>query len=76
LSGRYGQFLKIKSETLKKLIICILMLLYTGGVSWFGLDAIVRTGFTYLGYAALLTLLVPIIFVGADKLGRMPAERA
>jgi uncharacterized membrane protein YkvI len=65
LSGRYGQFLPMASLTGKKFIICVIMLIYIGSVSWFGLDAIVRTGFTYLGYAALLTLLVPTIVVGA-----------
>jgi uncharacterized membrane protein YkvI len=74
LCGRYGQFLKIKSDTSRNLLICIIMLIYLGAVSWFGLDAIVRTGFTYLGYAALLTLLVPSILVGAYKLSKMAPE--
>ena len=76
LSGRYGKFLKMKSETGKKLLICVVMLVYLGCVSGFGLDAIVRTGFSYLGYAALLTLLVPTIIVGAYKLRKMGPERA
>ncbi|MDR1731819.1 MAG: hypothetical protein LBR61_06945 [Synergistaceae bacterium] len=75
MCGRYGQFLKINNLTAKNLLISVIMLIYLSAVSWFGLDAIVRTGFTYLGYAALFTLLVPTIFVGAYKLSKMPPEK-
>lgn len=75
LSGRYGRFLKMKSERGKKLLICIAMLAYISAVSGFGLDAIVRTGFTYLGYVALVTLLIPTIFVGYRKLKKMGSEQ-
>ena len=71
LSGRYAKYFKMKNERNIKLIICIIMLVYVSAISGFGLDAIVRTGFSYLGYVALVTLLIPTIFVGYRKLKRM-----
>lgn len=75
LSGRYSKFLPMKNERNKKLLICIIMLVYISSISGFGLDAIVRTGFTYLGYVALVTLLIPTIFVGYRKLKSMGEEK-
>ena len=76
LSGRYGKFFKLKSSKLTKLIIAIIMLVYVSAFSTLGLSKIVGTGFKYLGYFCIVTLLVPTIFVGHRKLKKMDAEEA
>ncbi|MGN0659871.1 MAG: hypothetical protein ACI4LA_09715 [Emergencia sp.] len=76
LSGRYGKFLKIKNPKLNKLVIAVIMLIYVSAFSAFGLSALVGTGFKYLGYFCIVTLLIPTIFVGRKKLKRMDQEEA
>ena len=76
LSGRYSKFLPIKNSKLNKFVITVVMLLYVSAFSKFGLSALVGTGFTYLGYFCILTLLLPTIFVGHRKLKAMKAEEA
>lgn len=75
LSGRYGKFLPIKNSKLNKLVIAVIMLLYVSAFSKFGLSALVGTGFKYLGYFCICTLLLPTIFVGRAKLAKMDAEK-
>lgn len=74
LSGRYGKFFKLKNPKLTKLIIAVIMLAYVSAFSSLGLSKIVGTGFKYLGYFCIVTLLVPTIFVGRKKLKKMDAE--
>ncbi len=74
LSGRYGKFFKIKNQTLVKFIIAVIMLVYVSAFSRLGLSRIVGTGFKYLGYFCIVTLLIPTIFVGRKKLKGMAAE--
>lgn len=71
LSGRYGKFFKFKNPKVTKLLIAIIMLLYVSAFSGFGLSKIVGTGFKYLGYFCIVTLLIPTIFVGYRKLKGM-----
>lgn len=75
LSGRYGKFIKLKSSKLTKLIIAVIMLIYVSLFSTLGLSRIVGTGFTYLGYFCIATLLIPTIVVGRRKLKKMDAEQ-
>lgn len=74
LSGRYSRFLPIKNTKLNKLVIAVVMLLYVSAFSKFGLSALVGTGFKYLGYFCICTLLLPTIFVGRRKLAKMDQE--
>ena len=73
LSGRYGKFLPVKNAKVNKLIITAIMLVYVSAFSGLGLNKIVGTGFKYLGYFCVVTLLIPTIFVGAKKLKNLPA---
>ncbi len=73
LSGRYGKFLPVKNAKVNKLIITAIMLVYVSAFSGLGLNKIVGTGFKYLGYFCVVTLLIPTIFVGAKKLKGLPA---
>lgn len=74
LSGRYGKFFKLKNDRTVKLIIAVAMLVYVSAFSRLGLSRIVGTGFKYLGYFCIFTLLVPTIFVGRRKLKQMGEE--
>lgn len=74
LTGRYGKFFKIQNKKLVALIICIAMLIYVSAFSTLGLSRIVGTGFKYLGYFCIGTLLIPTIFVGNRKLKKMEGK--
>ncbi len=73
LSGRYGKFFKFKNPKLTKFTISVIMLVYVSAFSSLGLSKIVGTGFKYLGYFCIVTLLIPTIFVGHRKLKKMDA---
>ncbi|BDF67206.1 membrane protein [Oscillospiraceae bacterium] len=76
LSGRYGRFFKFKNPKVTKLIIAIIMLVYVSAFSGFGLNKLVGTGFQYLGYFCIVTLLIPTIFVGRRRIKKMDAADA
>jgi uncharacterized membrane protein YkvI len=74
LSFRYSKHFNMNSQLLKSLIICIIMLVYVNSISFFGLDAIVRTGFAYLGYSCLVTLILPLLVYGPFRLKKLKAN--
>lgn len=67
VESRINKFVPIKNPKLKSVIINTVFLLGAALVSMAGLTKIVNVGFTYLGYACLPLVILPILILGFKK---------
>jgi uncharacterized membrane protein YkvI len=75
VAARYAPLIKGMENGVKKdALITTIMLILCIGVSTFGLDKIVRVGFSYLGIVCFILVIIPVLFVGVIKLKRLKKE--
>ena len=68
VSARYAPLLKsMEAGSKRDAIVIAIMLILCMGVSLFGLDKIVRVGFSYLGVVSVFVVIIPVLIVGYIK---------
>lgn len=75
VAARYSPLIKSMRNGVKKdALITTVMLILCIGVSTFGLDKIVRVGFSYLGLVCLILVVIPVLFIGFTKVNKLRKE--
>jgi len=69
-TGGHGIF---KSLGMRRITICLACLLISGGISMFGLMAIVAKGYGSLGVLAIFLNIIPLLFIAPIKIRRATA---
>ncbi len=67
VATRIEKYVKMDNLLLRNFIINVAFLSVAAIVSLVGLTAIVNVGFTYLGYACLPLVIIPVIVIGYKK---------
>lgn len=75
VSSRYAPLLKnMEAGPKRDALVITVMLILCMGVSLFGLDKIVRVGFSYLGLVSIFVVIIPVLFVGFKKVKKLREE--
>ena len=73
--ARYSPLIKKMPASPKKdALVTGIMLILCIGVSTFGLDKIVRVGFSYLGLVSVFVVVIPVLIIGFKKTRQLGAE--
>ena len=73
--GRYSPLIKnMKASPKKDALVTTIMLILCIAVSTFGLDKIVRVGFSYLGTVSVFLVIIPVLVIGFKKTRQMGAK--
>lgn len=67
IAGRYSQYIPMKPGVSRDLVTVLILFAITYLISLLGLSAIIGSGYTYLGYAAIPSVILPIMFLGHRK---------
>lgn len=67
VAGRYSKFLPMKAGVGRDFLTILILFTITYFISLVGLSAIIGRGYTYLGYAAIPSVILPIMFLGHSK---------
>lgn len=67
IASRYSKFLPMKEGTGRDLTTILIFFGITYFISLIGLSAIIGKGYTYLGYAAIPSVILPIMLLGHSK---------
>lgn len=74
IAGRYSKFVPMKPGVGRDLTTIIILFAVTYFISLVGLSAIIGKGYTYLGYAAIPSVILPIMILGHGKTKRAAQE--
>lgn len=67
VSARYSKFVPMKEGIGRNLVTILILFAITYFISLVGLSAIIGKGYTYLGYAAIPSVILPIMILGHYK---------
>lgn len=65
---RYSSYLPIRPGKFRDFLTICILFLVSFGISFLGLDLIINRGYTYLGYIAIPTVILPLILLGKRKI--------
>lgn len=66
--SRYRQYIPVKNERIKDLLLLLILLVVGVALSGLGLDWIISKGFRFIGYVELIFIVIPTIAIGHKKI--------